>query len=76
MKPTPEQREDIANKLADEGWCPESSTTEQEDGYLIEKWMFIRHEEIDAEIAEMTQCAAEEKADADREERMLGHDQD
>lgn len=47
-------REDIANKLADDGWCPDSYTErpDGENGYLITKTMFISDEEIDGYIKE------------------------
>ena len=47
-------REEIAEKIADEGWCPDSCTErpEYEHGYLITKTMFICDEEIDDYIKE------------------------
>ena len=49
-------REDIANKLVDEGWCPDSGSgieyLEDEDGWLITKTMFISDQEIDDYIKE------------------------
>lgn len=66
-------REEIANRIADEGWFPSSETeyVECDNGYNIVKVMFISDDDIDAYIAEENQCAAEEKADGEREERML-----
>lgn len=48
-------REEIANKVADEGWCPDSTCTYNEEvgGYHIVKEMFISDTDIDDYIAEM-----------------------
>ena len=64
-------REEIANKIADEGWCPEGDIEyiEADGGYLITKTMFIS--DIDQYIAEMALCHAEEKLDAERDERLI-----
>ena len=47
-------REEIANKLADDGWCPESETLylDEDKGYVITKTMFISDQDIDEYIGE------------------------
>ena len=67
-------REEIANKLADEGWCPDSTTEYNEDvgGYYIIKEMFISDDMIDEYVAEERMCAAEAKNDELRDDRLTG----